>query len=98
MKAKEYAEKYLQSDEKEKTIVEIARLFLLEIESLSNARNAKFDKALIPICKELNNKWIKFAEIVNKKFPITQPISYFGFKNLISKAFPELFVLWVSAY
>lgn len=97
MKAKEYAEKYMQSDEKEKTIVEIAKLFLHEIESLSNARNAKFSKALIPICKELDNKWMKFAEIVNKKLPITQPISYLGFKNLVKKASPELYTLWIGA-
>lgn len=97
MKAKEYADKYLKSDEKEKEIVEIARLFLLEIETLSNARNAKFDRALIPICKELEQKWHKFASLVNAKLPVTKPIMYSGFKNLVKKASPELYILWLNA-
>lgn len=96
MKAKEYAENYLKSDNKEKELVEIARSFLCEIETLSKARNAKFDTALIPICKELNQKWMTFATLVNKKLPVSEPISYGGFKELVKYASPELHILWLS--
>ena len=97
MRAKDYADRYISSENKKETVVEIARDFLIEIETLSEARNAKFDKALIPICKELNKKWVKFADIVNKKYPVSEPIKYTGFKELVQRASPELYVLWLSA-
>lgn len=97
MKAKEYAEKYLKSDTKETEIVEIAKSFLIEIETLSKSRNAKFDRALVHICKELNQKWITFATLVNKNLPVTEQITYNGFNELVKRMSPELHILWSSS-
>ena len=96
MKAKDYAKMYFDAEDKNKISVEIARKFLLEIESISKARNVRFDRGLVPICNELNNKWQKFAQTVNEKFPVTKPILYNGFKNLVKKASPELYILWIN--
>jgi len=96
MKAKDYAANYLKSDQKFENLVELGKSFLLEIETISNARNVKTVEGLIPICDELNKKWIRFAEIVNSKLPISNPVSYSGFKNLLSYASPELFKMWTS--
>ncbi len=100
MKAKQYAEKYTNSslEEKDKTLYEIARMFIGEIDELKRARNAKFDRALLPILKELNQKWMKFAEIVNTKYyPKTQPIKYEGFQEIVRVYFPPLFQFWNSS-
>lgn len=96
MKAKDYAKKYFESSDRKDTIVEISRFFLLEIESLSDMRNIKTVTGLVPVCKELDKKWKKFAQLVNKKLPITSPIKYNGFKNLVRKASPELYSLWIN--
>ena len=96
MKAKEYATKYIQSDDKYKVIIDIGKEFLNEITELAETRKVKSDKALVPICKELDQKWIKFAEIVNKKYPASQPIRYAGFRLLIQQASPELYIHIIS--
>ena len=95
MKAKDYADKYISSKNKNKAIVEIAKAFWTEIEITSNARNIKLDMALIPILKELNKKWMKFAGIVNKKYPVSEPIKYTAFKELVQDVSPELYAHWV---
>jgi hypothetical protein len=96
MKAKEYAENYMKSDNKNDEIINIARSFLTEIDIMAKARNAKMDSALIPICRELNQKWITFATLVNKKLPISEPIKYTGFTDLVKTYSPELFILWLK--
>ena len=94
MKAKQYASKYLQSDDKIAAAVDIARQFLDEITELADTRKVQSSIGLISICRELDQKWIKFAEIVNKKYPATQPIRYSGFRALVEKASLELYKLW----
>ena len=94
MKAKEYAKKYLDSEGKE--FANIAIQFLNEIGELAKLRNVKTDFGLIPICKELNKKWFKFAQIINSKYPVTKPILYNGFQNLVKKSSPDLYKLWYN--
>ena len=96
MKAKDYADKFFSAENKREALVEIARSFLAEIVTLSNARNAKFARALVPICKELNQKWVKFAGIVNKKYPVSEPVKYTGFKELVKTFSEETYLLWMS--
>jgi hypothetical protein len=97
MKAKEYADMYIKAENKQDEAVKIVKMFLQEIIDLSKARNAKFDRALIPICKDLNQKWVKYAQLVNKHYPVTEPIKYSGFKGVIEKFNPELYQLWLSS-
>jgi len=96
MKSKEYAEMYTMAplSEKSKTLAEIARLFICEIATIAKQRKSKFDRALIPICNDLNKKWIKFAEIINTTTIMDYPLSYSGFKELVKQFLPELFILW----
>ena len=96
MKAKDYANKFIVAENKNDTLVEIAKEFLGEIEALAKARNAKLNSALIPICKELNQKWCKFAYIVNKKYSESDPIKYTGFKEVLKHASPEIYSLWLN--
>ncbi len=92
MKAKEYAEKYLASNDYQKELVEIGKMFLFEVDTMRKARNAQTMPALINILNELNAKWRTFTYAVNKKTPIG--INYSGFENLIKMASPELFNKW----
>ena len=94
MKSKEYAELYLKAEDKDKIVVEIANMFLKEISTIIDMRNAKSTNAIISILNDLNQKWIKFASIVNSKYPVTPPILYSGFKNLAYKAVPQVKEFW----
>jgi len=94
MKAKEYAELYMQSEDRDKTIVEIGIQFLKDTTALIKARNAQTDTACSSILNEINGKWISFATIVNRKFPVISPIKYTGYKELIHEASPAMLSFW----
>ena len=74
MKAQDYVDKYLPlinktEDKKELTniVYEAFLEFNDEIVEISKLRNAKKDKALISIVKEVGQKWGKFCRIINTK-------------------------------
>jgi len=99
MKATDYVKIFSESKDRDKILAEIGRMFIAEIEMLAKARNAKYAHALIPIVKELEKKWMKFAEIVNKTYyPVTSLIKYDGFLLLIKHFNPELYKLWIDSY
>ncbi len=98
MKAKEYLQKFSEATDRDVCLVEIGRMFIGEINELAKMRNAKFDRALIPIVEELNQKWLKFALLVNNKFyQVTPLVKYEGFIELLKHFSPELFKLWANS-
>lgn len=94
MKAKEYADRYLKSENKDNELCEIMRAFFNEIKEIQEKRNARSNDAMITILNEQHQKWQKFAGIINARLPVTRPILYMGFKNTIHHAIPELRELW----
>lgn len=96
MKAKEYAVMYFEAENKYQVSEKIMVMFIMEIKTLIEARNAKYDRALIPICNELDNKWRKFASIVNANYPAAPVFKYTGFQNVVKSAMPELYELWTK--
>lgn len=94
MKAKEFAEQYLKADDKTSESVKIARQFLSDFEYMKHIRNAKSDAAIISLLNEFDNKWKTYAMLVNNKLPVTAPILYNGFRNIIYLRFPDLKEYW----
>lgn len=94
MKAKEFAQQYIDSDDKDKEIAKIARQFLDDYIEMGKVRNARSDSAFISLLNEFNNKWQTFSMIVNKKLPVTTPIRSDGFRNLIYLVMPEIKEYW----
>ncbi len=90
MKAKEYAELYLKSDNKNEKAVEIVRMFAAEFDSLIRQRNITENQAVISLFKEVDKKYQVYVSIVNKKLPIRQPLLYHGFRHTMFRQFPEL--------
>jgi hypothetical protein len=93
MKAKEYAEKLWQSKDFDSAIAEIGREFIKETVVISELRHVKLGMGFANVVKELNQKWIKFAEIVNTKYyPTSEPIKYDGYLNLLMAYSPETYM------
>ena len=63
MKAKEFAQQYIDSDDKDKEIAKIARQFLDDFIEMGKVRNARSDSAFISLLNEFNNKWQTFSII-----------------------------------
>ena len=95
MKAKEYAQKFIDSNGDPTVAVEISRSFLRKIQTLANARNVKLLPGLVCIVKEINKKWMKFAEIVNDHYADTPPVKTNGLMNLLAVASPELHAAYI---
>lgn len=90
MRAKEYAQMYLKSDNKNVTGVEILKMFIDETVELMNKRNIKLNSGVISLFNEQHRKYQSYASIVNGKLPIRQPLLYDGYKNAMFKVFPGL--------
>lgn len=98
MKAKDYVKQFADANGGTEVLVEIGRSFLKEIEILAKARNVKTDSGLIQIVKELQQKWLKFADMVNTTYyPKERPIKPGGFLELLRMASPELYVIYSNA-
>jgi len=69
MKAKEYIELIKGCETKEEIpskVMEILSMFIVEIATLIEIRNAKTKPAIKSIITELNRKWIAFVSLLNK--------------------------------
>ncbi|MFA5211681.1 MAG: hypothetical protein WC414_04290 [Patescibacteria group bacterium] len=87
MKAKEYAQKYIDNPTDE-TLYEIAKEMFFEIDIIRKARNAQSNEAMIAIINEQSDKWRKFANIV--KNVSINIVKEDGFKNFVLISLPEL--------
>ncbi len=89
MKAKEYAERVLKcstNQEMAKAIADCAREFLLEFDKIRKIRNIQTDKSLIPLVREFDQKFKRFAQIVNATTPSVNPE---GFLKLLQHVAPD---------
>jgi len=94
MKAKELAQQYLNSNNKSEESVKIAMAFLSDLQKMMIARNIRSDDAVISLLNEFENKWKTYAALVNEKLPVTKPILYDGFRNIIYLSLPDLKEYW----
>ena len=96
MKAKEYVDKYyerLTSKDESISVAASKELFkefiIDEPNALIQARNVKFDRGMIPIFKELNQKWFALCKQMEHKFgsPILKKDA---FRDFWIERIPEL--------
>ena len=96
MKAKEYVDKYYENlTSKDENISlaaskELFKEFIIdEPNALIQARNVKFDRGLIPIFKELNQKWLALGKQMEQKYgrPILKKDA---FRDFWVERIPEL--------
>ena len=95
MRAKEYAEMYLRNPD-DRTLVQVANEFLLEIPAIARKRGAKMDAAFVSVVKEQDQKWNCFARKLAKAGH--DDIDPDGLKKLISIKYPDLYqAVWGRA-
>jgi len=86
MKAKEYADRYLSSEDKRTELVKIGREFIIEIRTVAEQRKARKDMAIVAIVKEQEKKWEAFCNRVDDP-----TIREDGFMKLFEAQCPGLF-------
>ncbi len=102
MKAKEYAQLLtIASDDPnpdcfKNVAIEVSKQFITETQALIKARNAISNQAVINILNEMDQKWRKFAAIVNKDLEI-DIIKYDGYESMIGQAAPMAAVVWLDS-
>ena len=96
MKAKEYVDKYyerLTSKDESISVVASKELFkdfiIDEPNALIQARNVKFDRGMIPIFKELNQKWFALCKQMEQKFG-SPVLKRDAFRDFWIERIPEL--------
>jgi len=87
MKAKEYAQKYIENPS-DKTLLDIVKEMFYEVDTIRKSRNAQSNDAMIAILNEQSDKWRKFVKLVEKVS--TNVININGFRDFILIHFPEL--------
>lgn len=88
MKAKEYAQQYVNATDRKYEIGKIWNQFVVEIEDVAKMRNARTDAAWRAIFEEQELKWKSFCREVEKKTGIK--IKEDGFRNLVIEKEPRL--------
>ena len=88
MKAKEYAQQYINATDRQYEIGKIWNQFVVEIEDVAKMRNALTNSAWSSIFEEQNMKWKAFCREVKKQTGIE--IKEDGFKNLLLEKEPRL--------
>lgn len=92
MKAKEYAKRYSESQDKNECLFQIVRDILLESEEIAKQRNIKRGSALFSVFDELSKKWKAFVRLTND--PTIRPD---GFERYFEKQMPETYQLWKNS-
>ena len=88
MKAKEYYKRLEQAEDRNTMLTKNARSFVSEFIAVLELRNIKI------VYDEFEKKWRNYAFLVNSKlYPVSNPIRYDGFKNLIKAMAPGLFIM-----
>lgn len=92
MKSKEYAQKYLEADYKdsENVLAEINSDIFNEMKTLIDQRKIKHDHQLLPIIKDTDQKFRKFATIVNADNRRSHNIKPAGFLNVLAVKMPQI--------
>lgn len=96
MKAKEYFEKYGEAIHEEyekqngaKEATELLKDFLKEMDDIKEKRHIKFDRGLVPLIREMNQKWNALANLFKQKYG-EETLKRDGFWNYLEGQIPEL--------
>lgn len=90
MKAKEYTARFNNSENPMEELRKIGYDFIMETKELAKARHIESNSALISIFKELELKWVAFANSV-------EDVRLDGFSVLIEMKMPKLYTMLVDA-
>lgn len=100
MKAKEYADKFVNEVNQAKSEEELNQLaidivlgLMKEAEDLAQKRHVKFDRGFIPICKEQNRKYNSIVTRVNKSLG-AEILKENGYRNFLFMRLPKLKEAW----
>lgn len=96
MKAKEYAEKFFNSEDKKLTLGQIFCNFVAEISTIAEMRNSYSESSIKAILREQDQKWKSFCRIINSKSNVE--LKEDGFSELLKKREPALTDLIDSMY
>lgn len=88
MKAKEYAQKFFDSEDKQLMIGQIFIEFVREILTVAEMRNARKGSSIKAIIEEQNQKWKALCRIINKSGEAV--LKEDGFIELLKKEEPLL--------
>jgi hypothetical protein len=69
MKAKEMSARYIASEDKISTIVDLASACVMEVKTLSATRHANSPESLKAILREIDDKWRAFARLCPDVLP-----------------------------
>ena len=98
MRAKDYFERFEKAHDRSHESMMILKDFLLEIDKMCKMRQVKYDRGIIPILMELNDKWIKFALMVNNKlYPVTGYLHTGAFISGLKSTMPEVYQYWIKS-
>ena len=86
-KAKDYAKKYNDADEKGKALAEIGEAFLVETVEICKARKCQTDEAHTAVFNEQDRKWKAFARLVDG-------VDANGFDHLLLEVSPKAWTAW----
>ena len=92
MKAKEYAKKYNEAQDKAECLFEIIKDMLLESEEIVRTRHIKRGSSLLDVFTEIEKKWLAFVKRANIKFK-HNPSDPFRF--VFKKLMPEIYDEWI---
>ncbi len=92
-KAKDYYEQYKLAMLNDDMIVDAIRDLIgdlnLEVKELQEVRHVKFDRAIYPILKEMNQKWNAIVRLFEKEYGVS-PIKTDGYKIYWINKIPRL--------
>lgn len=95
MKSKELAKRFIESTDQKSMLVDIINEFGEEFKRLQKARNIKFDRGLIPIFRDMDNKYKSFASLVNKHYN-KKMLKYTGFQIWLKQFYPIAYDYYIS--
>ena len=90
-------QKFPSFKEFDKAVQDIADMHLQELVKQKEDGKLQEDKQLIPVLRELNNRYIEFAKLVNKKkFKGLPGVKETGLLSLINKLTPEIYRYYIK--
>lgn len=99
MKSKEYADRYIKCDYEvaDDVLASIVSDIFNEMKAILKARNIKNDQQLIPIVKDTDQKFRKFAMIVNTNPNRAHNIKPTGFLSMLKYKLPNVYDYYIKS-
>ncbi len=97
MRAKDIAAEFIESvpnteeeEQMQKALLSLMNTFIEDFKNLQVARNIQLDRALIPLCKEMDQKWNSVRSKLYKSYGIHVIIPY-GFREILKDQVPQVY-------